>query len=45
MALLDFTFFPGIDNKTTVGAEQRWVDCDNVSLDIYYQKKLAVGRH
>ena len=47
MALIDFKVLPGIDKQdTTSGAENRWVDCDNVQdLDMDYQKKLVVGHH
>ena len=42
MALLDFTFFPGIDKQnTTVGAEQRWVDCDNVRFRYMLPEKVG----
>ena len=40
MALVEYKFLPGIDKQNTaVGAEQRWVDSDNVRLDMAYQKK------
>ena len=42
MALLDFTFFPGIDKQnTSVGAEQRWVDCDNVRFRYLLPEKVG----
>src|SRR6056300_88560 len=42
MALLDFTFFPGIDKQnTTVGAEQRWVDCNNVRFRYGLPEKVG----
>ena len=42
MALLDFSFFPGIDKQnTTVGAEQRWVDCDNVRFRYMLPEKVG----
>ena len=46
MALIDFKVFPGIDKQdTTAGAENRWVDCDNVRFRYNFQKKLVVGHH
>ena len=42
MALLDFTFFPGIDKQnTSVGAERRWVDCDNVRFRYMLPEKVG----
>jgi len=42
VALLDFSFFPGIDKQnTTVGAEQRWVDCDNVRFRYMLPEKVG----
>ena len=42
MALLDFTFFPGIDKQnTSVGAEQRWIDCDNVRFRYMLPEKVG----
>ena len=42
MALLDFQFLPGIDKQnTTVGAEQRWVDCDNVRFRYLLPEKVG----
>ena len=42
MALLDFTFYPGIDKQnTSVGAEQRWVDCDNVRFRYMLPEKVG----
>ena len=42
MALLDFQFVPGIDKQnTTVGAEQRWVDCDNVRFRYMLPEKVG----
>ena len=38
--LTKIKFAPGIDKQdTAVGAEGRWVDSDNVDLDMAYQKK------
>jgi len=42
VALLDFKFFPGIDKQNTeVGAEQRWVDCDNVRFRYGLPEKVG----
>ena len=42
MALLDFQFVPGIDKQnTTVGAEQRWVDCNNVRFRYLLPEKVG----
>ena len=42
MALLDFKFLPGIDKQnTSVGAEQRWVDCDNVRFRYLLPEKVG----
>ena len=42
MALLDFQFFPGIDKQnTSVGAESRWVDCDNVRFRYNLPEKVG----
>ena len=42
MALLDFSFYPGIDKQnTSVGAEQRWVDCDNVRFRYMLPEKVG----
>ena len=42
MALLDFTVFPGIDKQnTSVGAEQRWIDCDNVRFRYMLPEKVG----
>ncbi len=42
MALLDFKFFPGIDKQnTSVGAEQRWIDCDNVRFRYLLPEKVG----
>jgi len=42
MALLDFQFLPGIDKQnTTVGAEQRWVDCNNVRFRYLLPEKVG----
>ena len=44
MALIDFKVLPGIDKQNTdSGAEQRWVDSDNVRFFMGYRKKLVVG--
>ena len=46
MALINFDIIPGIDKQnTTKGAENRWIDSDNVVLDMDYQKKLVAGHH
>ena len=46
MALIDFKVLPGIDKQdTTAGAEQRWVDCDNVRFRYGLPEKLVVGHH
>ena len=40
MALTQIKFAPGIDKQdTSVGAVGRWVDSDNVDLDMVFQKK------
>jgi len=42
MALLDFSFYPGIDKQnTSVGAEQRWVDCNNVRFRYMLPEKVG----
>jgi hypothetical protein len=42
MALIDFKFKPGIDKQdTTVGAEQRWVDSDNVRFRYGLPEKVS----
>ena len=42
MALIDFKFLPGIDKQdTTVGAEQRWVDSDNVRFRYGLPEKVS----
>lgn len=42
MALIDFKVLPGIDKQdTTVGAEQRWVDCDNVRFRYGLPEKVG----
>jgi len=42
MALLDFQFVPGIDKQnTSVGAESRWVDCDNVRFRYSLPEKVG----
>jgi len=42
MALVDFRFKPGIDKQdTTVGAEQRWVDSDNVRFRYGLPEKVG----
>jgi len=42
MALLDFQFVPGIDKtNTSVGAEQRWIDCDNVRFRYLLPEKVG----
>ena len=46
MALINFKILPGIDKQnTTKGAENRWIDSDNIVLDTVYQKKLVAGHH
>jgi len=42
MALIDFKFLPGIDKQdTSVGAEQRWVDSDNVRFRYGLPEKVS----
>ena len=42
MALIDFKFKPGIDKQdTTVGAESRWVDSDNVRFRYGLPEKVG----
>src|SRR6056300_484569 len=42
MALIDFKVLPGIDKQdTTVGAENRWVDCDNVRFRYGLPEKVG----
>ena len=42
MALIDFKVLPGIDKQdTTVGAENRWVDCDNVRFRYNLPEKVG----
>ena len=42
MALIDFKFKPGIDKQdTTVGAEQRWIDSDNVRFRYGLPEKVG----
>ena len=42
MALIDFQVLPGIDKQdTTAGAEQRWVDCDNVRFRYGLPEKVG----
>jgi len=42
MALIDFKVLPGIDKQdTTAGAEQRWVDCDNVRFRYGLPEKVG----
>jgi len=42
MALLDFKVLPGIDKQdTTSGAENRWVDCDNVRFRYNLPEKVG----
>src|SRR6056300_1119834 len=42
MALIDFKFKPGIDKQdTSVGAEQRWVDSDNVRFRYGLPEKVS----
>ena len=42
MALIDFKFLPGIDKQDTpVGAEQRWVDSDNVRFRYGLPEKVS----
>ena len=44
MALVEFKFRPGIDKQnTSAGAENRWIDSDNVRFRYVYQKKLVAG--
>ena len=42
MALIDFTFKPGIDKQdTSAGAENRWVDSDNVRFRYGLPEKVG----
>ena len=42
MALVDFKVLPGIDKQNTAaGAEQRWVDCDNVRFRYGLPEKVG----
>ena len=42
MALIEFPFAPGIDKQdTTVGAENRWVDSDNVRFRYGLPEKVG----
>ena len=42
MALIDFKVLPGIDKQTTgSGAENRWVDCDNVRFRYNLPEKVG----
>ena len=42
MALVDFKLLPGIDKQQTqVGAERRWVDCDNVRFRYGLPEKVG----
>jgi hypothetical protein len=42
MALIDFQVLPGIDKQdTTAGAEQRWVDCNNVRFRYGLPEKVG----
>jgi hypothetical protein len=42
MALIDFKVLPGIDKQdTSSGAEQRWVDCDNVRFRYGLPEKVG----
>ena len=42
MALVDFKVLPGIDKQNTAaGAEQRWVDCDNVRFRYSLPEKVG----
>ena len=42
MALVDFKVLPGIDKQNTAaGAEQRWVDCDNVRFRYNLPEKVG----
>jgi len=42
MALIDFKFLPGIDKQnTSAGAEQRWVDSDNVRFRYGLPEKVG----
>ena len=42
MALIDFKFKPGIDKQSTeAGAEQRWVDSDNVRFRYGLPEKVG----
>ena len=42
MARIDFKFKPGIDKQSTeAGAEQRWVDSDNVRVSYGLPEKVG----
>ena len=42
MALIDFKFLPGIDKQdTSAGAENRWVDSDNVRFRYGLPEKVG----
>ena len=42
MALIDFKVLPGIDKQDTEsGAENRWVDCDNVRFRYGLPEKVG----
>ena len=42
MALVDFKILPGIDKQTTTaGAEQRWIDSDNVRFRYGLPEKVG----
>jgi len=42
MALVDFKLLPGIDKQQTqVGAERRWVSCDNVRFRYGLPEKVG----
>ena len=42
MALIDFKVLPGIDKQdTTAGAEQRWIDSDNVRFRYGLPEKVG----
>ena len=42
MALVDFKVLPGIDKQNTAaGAEQRWIDCDNVRFRYNLPEKVG----
>ena len=42
MALIEYNFLPGIDKQdTTAGAENRWIDSDNVRFRYGLPEKVG----